>query len=282
MFQHSAVTSYKLNRSNFKTRACALPPVCHLHGKNAFRRNFLRLDGEQRAKCPPSHCSESHFVGLAISACLLPSSPRPTCTADSSAALTATAPVRSLVHAWPCSAPLQPLLPLPFPAPPLLVNFCAHLTFHHSLSCPISYFPPRFPYAFLTALCPFWHIFCLDTGFERLPLVRLPCWRYRWKRLILFFPQSPRTLQSDYFSRAEYTNSSRARTDNRINSVPRLYSIDLGTFWVALLICYPQRCWNFVLVILSSAATRHPSHALRQSQMSTLARPCPTLRNVGN
>jgi hypothetical protein len=98
------------------------------------------------------HCSESiHFVGLAISACLLPSSPRPTCTADSSAALRASAPVHSLVHAWPCSAPLQPLLPLPFPAPPLLVIFCAHLTFHHSLSCPISHFPPRFPYAFLTS-----------------------------------------------------------------------------------------------------------------------------------
>jgi hypothetical protein len=32
------------------------------------------------------HCSREslHFVGLAISACLLPSSPRPTCTADSS------------------------------------------------------------------------------------------------------------------------------------------------------------------------------------------------------
>jgi hypothetical protein len=93
---------------------------------------------------------------LAISACLLPSSPRPTSTDDSSAALTATAPVRSLVHARrPCSAPLQPLLPLPFPAPPLLVIFCAHLTFHHSLSCPIPYFPPGFPYAFLTALCTF-------------------------------------------------------------------------------------------------------------------------------
>jgi hypothetical protein len=77
------------------------------------------------------YCSESlHFVGLAISACLLPSLPRPTCTADSSAALTATAPVLSLVHAWPCSAPLQPLLPVPFPTPPLLVIFCAHLTFH--------------------------------------------------------------------------------------------------------------------------------------------------------
>jgi hypothetical protein len=148
-------------------------------------------------------CSESlHFVGLAILACLLPSSPRPSCTAYLSAApLTATAPVCSLVHAWSCSASVQPLLPLPFPAPPLLVIFCAHPTFHHSLSCPISHFPPRFPYAFLTALCPFWHIFCLDTGFERLPwpLVRLPCRRYRWKRLILFFPKSPKSLQSDNF-----------------------------------------------------------------------------------
>jgi hypothetical protein len=103
------------------------------------------------------------------------------------------------VYAWPCSAPLQPLLPLPFPAPPFLVIFCAHLAFHHSLSCPISYFPPRFPYASLTGLCPIWHIFCLDTGFEHLQLVRLPCWRYRWKRLTLLFPKSPRTLQSDYF-----------------------------------------------------------------------------------
>jgi hypothetical protein len=194
-------------------------------------------------------CSGSlHFVGLAISDCLLPSSPRPSCTADSSAALTATAPVPSLVHAWPCSSPLQPLPTLPFPAPPLLVIFCAHLTFHHSLSCLISYFPPGFPYAFLTGLCPFWHIFCLHTGFEHLPLVRLPCWRYRRKRLILFFPRSPRTLQSDYFAIllhvtcAEYPNSSRARTDNRMNTVPQLYSIDLGTFRVALLVCYPQRC----------------------------------------
>jgi hypothetical protein len=58
--------------------------------------------------------------------------------------------------------------------------------------------PPRFPHAFLTALCPFWHICCLGTEFGRLPLVRLPCWRYRWKRLILFFLESPRTLQSDF------------------------------------------------------------------------------------
>jgi hypothetical protein len=110
--------------------------------------------------------------------------------------------VRSLVNAWPCSAPLQPLLPLPFPAPPLLVNFCAHLTFPSLAFLPHLALPPQIPICFLTALCPLvgkvlWHICCLDTGFERIPLVRLPLWRYRWKRLILFFPKSPKALQSD-------------------------------------------------------------------------------------
>jgi hypothetical protein len=95
-----------------------------------------------------------------------------------------TAPVRSLVHVWPCSAPLQPLLPLPFPASSLLVIFCAQLTFHHSLFCPISHFPPRFPYASLIALCPSLHICCLDTGFECLPLLPLPFSRYCGNRLV--------------------------------------------------------------------------------------------------
>jgi hypothetical protein len=81
-------------------------------------------------------------------------SPRPSCTADSRAALRATAPVWSLVHAWPCFSPLQPLLRLPFLATPIRVIFCVHLTFHHSLSRPISHFPPRFPCAFLTAFLP--------------------------------------------------------------------------------------------------------------------------------
>jgi hypothetical protein len=76
------------------------------------------------------------------------------CCPCSSLALTATAPVRSLVHAWPYSAPLQPLLPLPFPAPPLLVIFCAHLTFHRSLSCPISHFPPHIPICFPDCVVP--------------------------------------------------------------------------------------------------------------------------------
>jgi hypothetical protein len=62
--------------------------------------------------------------------------------ADSSAALRDTAPVQSLVHAWPCSAPLQPLLPLPFPAPPLLVSFCARLTFPSLAFLPHLSLPP--------------------------------------------------------------------------------------------------------------------------------------------
>jgi hypothetical protein len=37
--------------------------------------------------------------------------------------------------------------------------------------------------------------------------------------------------------RAASEKSSRARTDNIINSVPKLYSLDLGTFRVALLFC---------------------------------------------
>jgi hypothetical protein len=136
------------------------------------------------------NCSESlHFVGLANSACQFTSLPRPSCTVDSSAALRATASVRSLVHVWPCSAPLQPLLRLPFPATPHLVIFFAHLTFHHSLSCPISHFPPGLPYAFLTALYPFWHSCCLDTGFECLPLLSLPFW-YCWNRLILYIQRA--------------------------------------------------------------------------------------------
>jgi hypothetical protein len=42
------------------------------------------------------------------------------------------------------------------------VHLCEmHLTFHHSMSCPISQFPPYFAYAFLTVLCPYLHISAL-------------------------------------------------------------------------------------------------------------------------
>jgi hypothetical protein len=59
------------------------------------------------------HSECLHFVRLAISACLFTSLPHPSCMTDLSAALRATAPVRSVGHARPCSAPLQPLMPLP-------------------------------------------------------------------------------------------------------------------------------------------------------------------------
>jgi hypothetical protein len=140
----------------------------------------------------------------------------------------------------------NPLLPLPFPAPPLLVTFCARPAFHHSLSCPTSHFPPRLTNAFLAALCPFGHFCCLGTGFECLPLVHLPFWRHRWNRKILYFLKCPKALQSNILKQsyciscAPSKNSSRAHTDNRINLVPELHSCDLGSFRVALSFCYPE------------------------------------------
>jgi hypothetical protein len=76
---------------------------------------------------------------------------------------------------------------------------CAHVTCHLSTSCPISHCTPLVPYAFITALCPFWHSYCLDTEFECLPLLRLPSRRYRWNRLVLYFPESPENIQSWQF-----------------------------------------------------------------------------------
>jgi hypothetical protein len=52
-------------------------------------------------------------------------------------------------------------------------------------------------------------------------------------------------------TRAASDNSSRAHTENRSNSVPKLYSLDLVAFWVALLFSHPQRCWHHVIAILS-------------------------------
>jgi hypothetical protein len=88
---------------------------------------------------------------------------------------------------------------LPQPLPSL--SFSVHISHSITLSWPVSHFPPRFPYAFLTALCAFWHICCLDTGFEHLALIPLPFWRFGfcWSRLImiLYFPKSPKAIQSD-------------------------------------------------------------------------------------
>jgi hypothetical protein len=76
-------------------------------------------------------------------------------------------------QAWPSAHPLLPHLP----------------------------FPPKFPCASLTLLCPFilWHICYLDTELECLPLLRLQFQRYHWNRRVLYFTQSPKPLQSDIF-----------------------------------------------------------------------------------
>jgi hypothetical protein len=141
-------------------------------------------------------CSESlHFVGLATSACLFTSPPRPSCTADSSAALGATVPVRSCHVPHLCNLYCY-CLSQPLPS----LSFSVHIS--HSITrfpVPSPTSPPRFPYAFLTALCPFWHICCLATGFERLPLVRLPFWRYRWNRLILYYQRAQKHSNLTFF-----------------------------------------------------------------------------------
>jgi hypothetical protein len=41
--------------------------------------------------------------------------------------------------------------------------------------------------------------------------------------------------------RAPSENSSQAGSDNKINSVHKLYPLDLSTFGIALLFCYPQQ-----------------------------------------
>jgi hypothetical protein len=110
-------------------------------------------------------------------------------------------------------------------------------------------------------------ICCHETGFDCLPFLRFPFWRCpcSWNRNILYFPKSPKVLQSDIFyfllhvTLASSENSSKARMDNRINSVPKLCSRDLSTFGVALLFCHPQRFWHHVIAILFSVrATGSP------------------------
>jgi hypothetical protein len=123
------------------------------------------LVGSWRLKC----CAESNSTRAFLSTCLAMF-----CT---SATFTATA--------------------LSSPSPPchfLCTSHIPSLAFlpHHLNSC------PRSPNALLNSLLPLWHICCLDTGLERLPFVPLPCWRYLWKHLILYFPKSP-ALQPDKF-----------------------------------------------------------------------------------
>jgi hypothetical protein len=56
---------------------------------------------------------------------------------------------------------------------PLLIIICAQRTFHYSLSCPISHCTPCFPYTLRVVLCSHLEIFCLDTEFGRVLLLRL-------------------------------------------------------------------------------------------------------------
>jgi hypothetical protein len=141
------VASATLSSTTDKTKAksCMLASCAQLVKQKvlSFSAPGPMRSGHRRNHPPtvPSCYSKSlHFVGMAILACLFTSSPRPSCMAGSSAALRATAPVRSLVHAWPCSVSLRPFPAFPSPSPP-----CHFLCTPHILSlpsCPIFAFPP--------------------------------------------------------------------------------------------------------------------------------------------
>jgi hypothetical protein len=210
-------------------------------------------------------CPESHSTSAILSTCLAMFCTSTTLTAFPSPS----PPCHFLCTSHIPSIACLPHLPLPPQIPVCLRK--------HTYDCVVVY---------LTALCPFGHMCCLDRGFECLPLTRLPFWRYHLNRVILYFPKSPKALQSDmsyFFIRAPFENSSRERTDNRINSVPKLYSLELGTFRVGLLFCYLQKCWNHVIMILSSCWDASPwprpkgrPRALRPPRKPTAALSNPT------
>jgi hypothetical protein len=102
-------------------------------------------------------CNESlHFVGLAISACLLTSWPSPSCTADSSAALRATAPVHcsaflSTCLAMFCTSATFTATALSSPFPPCHFLCTSHIL---SLPAPSPTPPPQIPICFPECVVP--------------------------------------------------------------------------------------------------------------------------------
>jgi hypothetical protein len=209
------------------------------------------LTSKQCLVWPLARCSEFlRYVGLANSACMFTSLPRPSCTADSRAALRATAPVRSLVHARPCSATVTATA-FPSHSPPCHFLCTSHIP---SLAfLPHLPLPPQIPLCIPDCVAPILAYLLPCHGVRVPSTCPFAIWRYRCNRLVLYFPKSLKALQSDilYFllhvTHAPSEHSSRACTDNRINSVPKLYSLDLGTFRAALLFCYPQGCSSFFL-----------------------------------
>jgi hypothetical protein len=96
------------------------------------------------------------------------------------------------------SAPLQPLLPLPFLTSPAC-HFLRTSRIPSLALLPHLSLPPQIPICFPDCVVPTLAHLLPDPGFEHLPLGRLPIWRYLWKRNILYFPQSSKALQSDIF-----------------------------------------------------------------------------------
>jgi hypothetical protein len=75
-----------------------------------------------------------------------------------------------------CTSATLDATAFPSPSPPCHFLCTSHISSLAFLSHPP--LPPPIPKCFSDCVVPIWHICCLDRGFECLPLLRLPFWRY--------------------------------------------------------------------------------------------------------
>jgi hypothetical protein len=182
-----------------------------------------------------------------------------------------------------CHCPSQPLSSL---------SFSLHIS--HSITrvpAPSPTSTPRFPYAFLPVMYPFKINFkyfvafaALTRGLSAFHCSICPFGGTGGIALFCTFLRAKKHSNLTLFTfhcmpRASSENLSKARTDNKSNSEPLLYSFHLCTFRVALLFPHPRRFWHHVIVSLSKCWDGLP---WPRPMATPDVYPCPTLRNVGN
>jgi hypothetical protein len=171
----------------------------------------------------PARFVANTFRRLAISACLFASSPREAspevhgrfkCCPDSHG----TCAILSTCLAMSCTSTTLTATAFPSHSTPchfLCTSHISSFAFLPYLPLP----PPKFLHAFPAALCPFWRICCLDTGFECLPLLCFPFWTYCWNRLFCTFRRAQKhsNLIFNYCMSFAKALETQACTNNRIN-----------------------------------------------------------------